>query len=229
MMNLQVTWGLGHICCECLPTWGPPPFRCTAALNPLLSCAIQCTPTQPPQALFSAQQPSPTSTHSPAPTTHTHSHPCPTSTTRPLLKVGPTPLGGGGGGSWLVGGWVGGQKRVCVPKIDLQFRAPLINIILFRRKCCLTWAGGWVPWSSGSPKMTPSPKSVSKGLSSNPHPVQPASGHQVQHEHPRERHTGGQHPPAVPDRSLQSAELLPRIHCRHVPGGHDCGAHAVQW
>ena len=35
--------------------------------------------------------------------------------------------GGGGGGLRLVGGWVRGQKKVCVPKIDAQFRAPLLN------------------------------------------------------------------------------------------------------
>ena len=42
------------------------------------------------------------------------------------LAVRPHRGGGGGGGLW-VGGWVRSQKKVCVPKIDLQFRAPLID------------------------------------------------------------------------------------------------------
>ena len=44
-------------------------------------------------------------------------------------RVGPRPLLSG----WLIlyggGGGVRGQKKVCVPKIDLQVRAPLINFI----------------------------------------------------------------------------------------------------
>ena len=34
-----------------------------------------------------------------------------------------------------MGGWVRGQKKVCVPKIDLQVRAPLINFIFFLNRC----------------------------------------------------------------------------------------------
>ena len=52
----------------------------------------------------------------------------------------------GGVGGW-VGGWVGGleaQKKVCVPKIDLQFRAPLINCIFFLRNNFLLQVSGWV-------------------------------------------------------------------------------------
>ena len=41
-----------------------------------------------------------------------------------------------------VGGLVRGQKKVCVPKIDLQMRAPLTNFIFFLRKNFLMWVGG---------------------------------------------------------------------------------------
>ena len=75
-------------------------------------------------------------------------------TTRPLLS-GWLILYRGGGGA---GGWVRGQKKVCVPKIDLQVRAPLINFIFFRRKNFLMWVGGWVgqPKSRGA-NLTPPP------------------------------------------------------------------------
>ena len=43
---------------------------------------------------------------------------------------------GGGGGSEA--------EQVCVPKIDLQFRAPLMNFILLLKKSFLMWVGGWV-------------------------------------------------------------------------------------
>ena len=46
---------------------------------------------------------------------------------------------------WLIlytGGGVRGQKKVCVPKIDLKVRAPLINFIFFLRKNFLMWVGG---------------------------------------------------------------------------------------
>ena len=44
------------------------------------------------------------------------------------------PRGGGGG--------VRGQKKVCIPKIDLQLRAPLTSFLL--RKIFLMWLGGYV-------------------------------------------------------------------------------------
>ena len=50
-----------------------------------------------------------------------------------------------------MGGWLRGQKKVCVPKIDLQVRAPLINFIFFLRKHFLMWVGGWVSQNSGGP------------------------------------------------------------------------------
>ena len=62
--------------------------------------------------------------------------------TRPLLS------------DWLIvyrGGGVRGQKKVCVPKIDLQVRAPLINFIFFLRKNFLMWVGGWVSQNPGGP------------------------------------------------------------------------------
>ena len=68
----------------------------------------------------------------------------------------------------LVGGWVRGQKKVCVPKINLQFQAPLINSICSPRNNFLTWVGGWVTWSSGRPKTPPPPKLVRKGLAPQP-------------------------------------------------------------
>ena len=48
-------------------------------------------------------------------------------------------------GGW--GGWGGGseaKEKVCVPKIGLQSRAPLINPIVFLRKNFLMWVGRWV-------------------------------------------------------------------------------------
>ena len=62
---------------------------------------------------------------------------------RPLLS-GSLILYRGGGG-------VRGQKKVCVPKIDLQVRAPLINYIFFLRKNFLMWVGGWVSQNPGGP------------------------------------------------------------------------------
>ena len=57
---------------------------------------------------------------------------------------------------WLIvyrggGGWVRGQKQVCVPKIDLQVRASLINFIFFLRKNFLMWVGGWVSQNPRGP------------------------------------------------------------------------------
>ena len=41
------------------------------------------------------------------------------------------------------GGGVGrGPKKVSLPKIDLQFRAPLISVMFFLRKIFLMWVGG---------------------------------------------------------------------------------------
>ena len=34
------------------------------------------------------------------------------------------------------------KKKVCVPKIDLQFRVPLINVCFFPKKKLLMWGGG---------------------------------------------------------------------------------------
>ena len=79
--------------------------------------------------------------------------------TRPLLSGWLILYPGGG-----VGGWVRGQKKVCVPKIDLQVRAPLINFIFFEEK--FSDVGGWVgqPKSRGA-NLTPPPLvSLSKGL-----------------------------------------------------------------
>ena len=76
------------------------------------------------------------------------------------LVAGSYYTGGGGGG---LGGWVRGQKKVCVPKIDLQVRAPLINFIFLLRKTFLMWVGGWVgqPKSRGA-NLTSPPVSLSK-------------------------------------------------------------------
>ena len=40
------------------------------------------------------------------------------------------------------GGGGGQAKKVCVPKINVQFGAPLINFIYFLRKTFLMWVGG---------------------------------------------------------------------------------------
>ena len=63
--------------------------------------------------------------------------------------------GEGGGGR--------GQKTVCVPKIDLQVRAPLINFIFFRRENFLMW-GGVDQNPGGGGFHPPPPESLSKGL-----------------------------------------------------------------
>ena len=81
----------------------------------------------------------------------------------PVKKQQPDRMlhGGGGGGSEA-------KKMVCVPKLDLQVRAPLMNFISFRRKIFLIWLGG-----GGSAKFRggpisrptpPPPVSLSKGL-----------------------------------------------------------------
>ena len=43
---------------------------------------------------------------------------------------------------WGWGGWVGGQKRVCVPKVDLQIGDPLLRFVF-------SDVGGWVAGLSG--------------------------------------------------------------------------------
>ena len=63
---------------------------------------------------------------------------------RPLLSGWLILYRGGGGGSEA-------KKKVCVPKIDLQVRAPLINFIFFLRKNFLMWVGGWVSQNPGGP------------------------------------------------------------------------------
>ena len=46
------------------------------------------------------------------------------------------------------GGWLEAKKKVCVPKIDLQFRAPLRNFTFLLRTHFLMWVG-WVRRSPG--------------------------------------------------------------------------------
>ena len=75
------------------------------------------------------------------------------------LRAAPNGILGRVGARPLLSGWLilyrggGGQrpKRVCVPKIDLQVRAPLINFIFFLRKNFLMWVGGWVSQNPGGP------------------------------------------------------------------------------
>ena len=55
-----------------------------------------------------------------------------------------------------------GKKFFYVPKMDLQFRAPLINFNSSLRRNFLMWAGGWV----GGPRL-PSPPPPGKGKQSN--------------------------------------------------------------
>ena len=62
---------------------------------------------------------------------------------RPLLSGWLILYRGGGGGQR--------PKKVCVPKIDLQVRAPLINFIFCLRKNFLMWVGGWVSQNPGGP------------------------------------------------------------------------------
>ena len=70
--------------------------------------------------------------------------------------------GGGGRGSQA-------KKKVCVRKIDLQFRAPLMHFIFFLRKKSprfLMWVGGWVGQAEEpSPPPPPrAPVTLSRGL-----------------------------------------------------------------
>ena len=89
---------------------------------------------------------------------------------RPLLSGWLILYRGGGGG------WVRGQKKVCVPEIDLQVRAPLINFIFFPEEK-FSDVGGWVgqPKSRGA-NLTPPPPpvSLSKGLDRAISPPLPA-------------------------------------------------------
>ena len=64
-----------------------------------------------------------------------------------------------GGGS----GWVRGQKKVCLPKIDLQFRAPLINPIFLLRNNFLMWVGGSRAGSGGAQAAIPLPPTPPPG------------------------------------------------------------------
>ena len=53
-----------------------------------------------------------------------------------VRRTPPPPNPGG------VGGWVRGQKKVCVPKITLKIPAPLIDFIFCWMKILLMWGGG---------------------------------------------------------------------------------------
>ena len=55
------------------------------------------------------------------------------------------------------GGWVRGQKRVCVPKIDVQFWAPLIDLIFLPQESFLMWVGGWAGQAE-EPRLPPPPQ-----------------------------------------------------------------------
>ena len=46
---------------------------------------------------------------------------------------------------------------MCVPKIDLQVRDPLINFIFFLRKKFLMWVDGGVSQNPGGANLTPPP------------------------------------------------------------------------
>ena len=70
-----------------------------------------------------------------------------------LLLSGPwSPFGRGGGG---VRGGTEVKKKVCVPKINVKFPAPLINFLFPLRKLVLMWADGW-GWQ-GPTRPPPSP------------------------------------------------------------------------
>ena len=62
---------------------------------------------------------------------------------------------------------VRGQKEVCVPKIGIEFPAPLINFIFCLRKFFLMWVDEWVGrgWLGPlvSPFMQISPYNTSMG------------------------------------------------------------------
>ena len=64
------------------------------------------------------------------------------------------------------GAWVRGRKKVFVPEIDLQFRAPLIHFIFFPRKNFLMWVGGFATRKSPGCRSAPppAPVTVSRGL-----------------------------------------------------------------
>ena len=53
-------------------------------------------------------------------------------------------------------------QNVCVPKLDLQFRAPFFNFIFFNRKKFLMWVGG-VRWRNPSCRSAPPPPPPSHG------------------------------------------------------------------
>ena len=71
-----------------------------------------------------------------------------------LTGTGPWMRANGGGG--------GGQrpKKVCVPKIDLQFWGPLIHFIFFRRK--ISGVRGWVRRRSPGCHSAPAPSGNAK-------------------------------------------------------------------
>ena len=71
-----------------------------------------------------------------------------------LLGPRSSPLWGRGGGQRE-------KKRVCAPKIDLQFRAPLISLIFFLRQNFPMWAGGL---GSGGGAQAAIPPPPSRGL-----------------------------------------------------------------
>ena len=83
----------------------------------------------------------------------------------PMQRVGGRPPLGGDRGEG-----VRGPKKICAPKIDLRFRDPLMNFILFLRKNFLMsvgrWVGGWVGQAEEPrlPFRPPSPVTVSRGL-----------------------------------------------------------------
>ena len=74
-----------------------------------------------------------------------------------------------------------GQKKVYVPKINLQVRAPLINFTFILENKFLMWLGGWVSqkWGGGVKSLCSRLQAVGRAspvrISSRPTVVQPTT------------------------------------------------------
>ena len=121
--------------------------------------------------------------------------PCKETTTRGIVTRG----GGGGGG-------VRGQRKVCVPKFDLQFRAPLINVLSYPRKNFVMWVGGWgvrrkSPGCHSSPPLPRPRQATTLSLC----PMHLSAGHGPQMTRTQKRNS------CAPAASVQEMQLQPPL------------------